>query len=124
MRRLKRDPVPEADLRYLIDAATQAPTAENAQRWSFVVVTDRAQRRQIGELYRELGERLIRQQGLEGGRLDEDDDAGLSPNAMILVEHMGDAPAIIVACVEGRPPRGGSATVHLLRDRSTRPSRT
>ena len=45
MRRLSSEPVSEEDLRFLVDAATQAPSASNGQNWAFVVVTDPEQRR-------------------------------------------------------------------------------
>jgi nitroreductase len=52
MRRLTPDPVPDAELRDLVEAATQAASAENAQRWAFVVITEVHPRRQLGEIYR------------------------------------------------------------------------
>ncbi len=108
MRRLRPDPVPEADLAYLVEAATQAPSGTNAQRWAFVVVTDPETRRRLGEIYRELGERYIRDAGLASGRLDES-ATKVYRNALWLVDHLGEAPALILACVEGRPPREPAA---------------
>lgn len=35
-------PIPEADLKAIMDAALQAPTARNLQPWHFSVITDRA----------------------------------------------------------------------------------
>ena len=52
MRALHPDPVPESDLRYLVEAATQAASGSNQQHWAFVVVTDADQRRRIGDVYR------------------------------------------------------------------------
>jgi nitroreductase len=40
MRHLKPDPIPKADLEFIIEAATMAPSAGNYQMWAFVVVTD------------------------------------------------------------------------------------
>ena len=43
MRRLRPDPVPDALLRELIEAASWAPSASDLQRYSFVVVmTDKS----------------------------------------------------------------------------------
>ena len=42
VRAYTRDPVDEATLRALIDAAVQAPSAINEQPWSFCVVRDKA----------------------------------------------------------------------------------
>jgi nitroreductase len=41
------EPVSEADLRTLLEAAMLAPSAGNAQPWAFLVVTDSALREQI-----------------------------------------------------------------------------
>lgn len=103
MRRLKPDPVSEEDLRYIVDAATMAPTATNAQDWAFVVVTDARQRRAIGEIYRDIGRRVIRDQLLASGQL-PDRAAKVYRNAMILVEGMVDVPAQIVVAARGRHP--------------------
>ena len=51
-RRFKPDPVPEAVITQILDAAIRAPSAGNAQNWAFVVVRDPAQRRRLGEVYR------------------------------------------------------------------------
>lgn len=108
MRRLRPDPIPEADLRYVVDAATQAPNAENDQGWAFVVVTDPEQRRRLGAIYRELGHRFVRDAALAAGELPEA-RARVYRNAMVLVEHMADAPALVVAALRGPPPRDAAA---------------
>ena len=40
MRRLKPDPVPEALLRKVLDAGVKAPSGQNTQPWSFLVIQD------------------------------------------------------------------------------------
>jgi nitroreductase len=42
VRRYKPDPVPEEDLRRILDAARRAPTSGNQQPWKFLVVRDKA----------------------------------------------------------------------------------
>ena len=42
VRKFKPDPVPEADLRRILDAARSAPTSGNQQPWKFLVVRDPA----------------------------------------------------------------------------------
>jgi len=42
VRNFKPDPVPEADLRRILDAARSAPTSGNQQPWKFLVVRDPA----------------------------------------------------------------------------------
>jgi nitroreductase len=103
MRGLHPDPVPESDLRYLVEAATQAASGSNQQHWAFVVVTDADQRRRIGEVYRELGERFIRPR-LAADGLARDEER-VYRGALRLAECLGDAPALVVACMRGPQPR-------------------
>lgn len=103
MRRLRPDPVPEADLRYVVDAATQAASAENAQNWAFVVVTDPDLRRRLGEIYREIGRAVVRDGALGSGELPEA-RRRVYRHAMVLVEHLGEAPALILAALRGTHP--------------------
>jgi nitroreductase len=103
MRRLAARPVPEAELRYVVDAATQAPSAANRQDWAFVVVTDPAQRRRIGAIYRRIGRAVIRDRALASGALPADAER-VYRRAMILVEHLGEAPALIVVAFRGPAP--------------------
>ena len=63
------DPVSDADLELLLDAARFAPSAENAQPWVFVVVTEPGPRATIGELIRRAWEAGARQ--YEVGKLPE-----------------------------------------------------
>ena len=86
--RSRAEPVSEQDLRFLVDAATQAPSASNGQNWAFVVVTDAEQRRRLGEIYREVGRAVIRDQALASGKLPPDTER-VYRNAMVLVEGMG-----------------------------------
>ena len=50
-RRLKPDPVPEDIIWAILDAAIRGPSSGNAERWSWLVVTDEAVKRPIAELY-------------------------------------------------------------------------
>ena len=107
MRRLKPDPVPLEDLVYIVDAATQAPTGANAQAWAFVIVTDPERRRALGELYRELGQSYVKPVSQGDGDPSEATQK-VYRNAMILVEHLGEAPALILVCSHERPPADSS----------------
>jgi nitroreductase len=51
VRRLRPDPVPDAVLRRVLEAASWAPTGGNAQPWRAVVVRDAAAKRRMGEWY-------------------------------------------------------------------------
>lgn len=103
MRRLAPDPVSDEDLRFLVDAAVQAPSASNDQHWAFVVVTDPGQRRRLGEIYRDVGRRVIRDGVLASGQLPPAKQK-VYRNAMRLVEGMGEVPALIVVAGRGGHP--------------------
>ena len=103
MRRLKPDPVPESDLRYLVDAATQALSGENRQRWSFVVINEPEARRRVAEIYRDLGRTFIGEAFLDRDDL-PDHERRIYRNANRLSERMREVPAFILVCVRGEPP--------------------
>jgi len=42
IRKFKQTPIPDADLRKILDAGRLAPSANNTQPWSFLVIKDRA----------------------------------------------------------------------------------
>lgn len=48
LRRFRPDPVPDDVLFQVLDAATRAPSGQNAQDWRFVVVTDPEVKRTMG----------------------------------------------------------------------------
>jgi len=49
IRKYKQDPVPEAKLRNILEAARQAPSAGNRQPWRFIVVKDKKTREKLAE---------------------------------------------------------------------------
>ena len=98
MRHLKSDPVPREDLEYILEAATMAPSAGNLQMWSFVVVTEAAQRQKLAAVYREVGRQYIRDGVLVDPDTD-DDRRRVYGKALHNVEHLDEAPVIIVACL-------------------------
>ena len=57
IRRFLPDPVPDALLARVLDAAIRAPSARGAEPWAFVVVRDGALRAEIGRLYLAAWER-------------------------------------------------------------------
>ena len=57
MRRLKPDPIPDAALRQILDAAICAPSGGNRQGWSFLVV--RLEDRSHGDLQCRDGRRPV-----------------------------------------------------------------
>ncbi len=106
MRRLRPDPIPTADLNYIVEAATMACSPGNSQPWTFLVIVDRKQKERIAEIYRELGTKVIKEQALASGLLDTATE-NVYNDAMILVEGLQDAPALIMCCLDGHPRDGG-----------------
>ncbi len=101
IRRLKPDPIPEEDLRDILDAARQAPSGGNAQPWHFLVIADDELRSRFGELYREAWWAKRADQGIHGpGDIDPSNTTTLS--AMRLADEIGGAPAIVLVCATDR----------------------
>jgi nitroreductase len=101
MRRLKPDPIPDAALRQILDAAICAPSGGNRQGWSFLVVRDAGRRARLGELYREAwGELMKVPYYAAASKEPPDSPAGkMLASARHLSEHLGEAPALILACI-------------------------
>jgi len=60
MRRLKPDPVPDALIRKILEAAVCAPSGGNMQRWGFLVITDRKVKEEVAVYYRRAWEEHVR----------------------------------------------------------------
>ncbi len=101
IRRLKTDPIPDAALRQIMDAAICAPSGGNRQGWSFLVVRDPAKRARLGELYREAWGELMKVPYYAGASKEAPDSpAGkMLASARHLGEHVGEAPVLILACI-------------------------
>lgn len=106
MRRLKPDPIPANDLRYIVEAATMACSPGNSQPWTFIVITDAAQKARIADLYRETGNAAIREGALKSGALDGEMEK-VYRDALILVDNLQQAPVLILCCLQGEPREGG-----------------
>ncbi|SRR5713101_6888131 len=99
MRRLDTGrPVSDADLHSIVEAATKAPSGGNSQPVRWIVVTDRELKRKLGDVYRRCAAALM---------LDSDEPA-LARSAWHLIEHFGEAPALLVVCSEGLARRPAS----------------
>jgi len=105
VRRHKPDPIPDAVLRRVLEAAIWAPTGGNAQPWRIVVVRDAAKRRALKDLYLPLWreyekEYMAASAGLTG-------DAAAKRDRMLgaathLAEHFDVSPAIAVFVFDAR----------------------
>jgi nitroreductase len=108
--------VPRELLVECIEVATQAPTASNRQHWQWVVVTDPEKRRFIGECYRKSWYAYA-----TAGRptFDAEDPRAAGQerrqnSAKHLADHMGEVPALVIPCIEGRVEGKGSAEMAAL----------
>jgi nitroreductase len=97
MRRLKTDPVPEELVWKVLDAAIRAPSGGNLQPWRFVVVTDAAKKKKIGEWYLDGWNKMY------GPRRDvpitDPAAARTFKSADHLANHIAEAPVLIFATV-------------------------
>jgi nitroreductase len=101
LRRLKPDPVPDALLTQVLDAAVRAPTAGNAQNWAFVVIRDPELRRALGAIYREASDIAAAMYAAKGqpAHLTAGEYRRLMTTGAHLWDHMGDAPVLLVPCL-------------------------
>lgn len=89
-----------------LEIAIQAPTGSNQQGWHFMVVTDAAKRAAIGNLYRQSFERYnnSRTQAQAAGEMHIDAQTQrVISSAAYLSQHIGEAPVLIIPCINGRP---------------------
>ena len=104
-------PVEPAVVMKCIEIALQAPTGSNAQGWSFVVVTDPAKKKFIGDLYRQGFEAYANNPDLRPTYVETDPRAKQMPrvvdSAMHLAQHMHEAPIMVIPCIEGRVENSG-----------------
>jgi nitroreductase len=99
MRRVHPDPVPMDVQARMIDAAIRAPSGGNAQAWRFVFVDDPALRRELGRLYSEVWEDMMRAGYLDvSASTDPDGTARVRRSAQYLADHFADAPLLLLAC--------------------------
>ena len=87
-----------------IRLSQQAPTASNTQKWRWMVVMDAEKRKALGEIYGR-GKQFIEQ---AKAQIDDDDTQThrVYDSAGWLLDHIGEAPALVIPCVEGRVPEG------------------
>ncbi|WP_281918271.1 nitroreductase family protein [Nocardia sputorum] len=104
-------PVPRGLIEECVDLATQAPTGRNRQRWHFVVVTDRARRAVVADIFR----RAVHSAG--GQPLTPADVRRMSAHPASLrrigegFQHLYDnihrVPAFVIPAIEGRTDHAG-----------------
>jgi nitroreductase len=97
-------PVERSVIEECMRIAQQAPSASNRQHWHFVVVTDAARRKAIGDLY--LKARQASQANRAARTFRNEEQAvvyeRVTTSADYLGEHMGEVPVLVIPCIEGR----------------------
>jgi nitroreductase len=95
IRRFKQTPVPDGDIRKILDAGRLAPSANNTQPWSFVVIKDKAVLKQMADAVREMIDRMVpfAESEKQAQRL-----AAYKSNYYTFFEN---APAVIAVMMEG-----------------------
>src|SRR5512140_2928301 len=94
IRRFKQTPVPDEDIKKILDAGRWAPSANNTQPWSFIVIKDKAVLKDMAEAVREMIDRMIpfAENERQAQRL-----AAYKSNFYTFFEN---APVVIAVCME------------------------
>jgi nitroreductase len=105
LRRLKPDPVPAEIITRILDAAIRAPSAGNTQNWAFIVVRDGELRRRLGMIYRKASDIASEMYKARGrpAHMTEEQYRRLMTSGAYLWDHMGEAPVLLVPCLQERP---------------------
>ncbi len=107
--------VPDDLIRECVAAAMQSPSGSNNMTMQFVIVRDEAKRKAIGEVYRQCYSIYQSMDGIYIGSIDKGEPVGRAQqlrsanSADFLGEHMGDAPALLLACTAGARVDGAPA---------------
>ena len=113
LRRLKPEPLREETLFQILDAATRAPSGQNAQDWRFVVITEPELKQRLQSWAEEGWARYQPRFAENPALMDElPRTQRLSLRSVeYLTRHLSEAPAVIVVCGQrGRHSTpGGSA---------------
>jgi nitroreductase len=101
VRRLRSDPIPDAILHNILQAAAWAPSGGNVQPWRIVAVRDEAKRQAIGDLYAPQWQRYA--VDARAGLDTMQGDVRAKRERMLdacdhLGANMGSAPVILVFC--------------------------
>ena len=99
IRRYAPDPVSDATVRQVIEAATWAPSGSNRQPWHFIVIRDAEIKRRLGQIYREG---MI---ASGGGKAPVPPtlQPGVPP---LFSDNLATVPVVVMVCLEKWPTRG------------------
>lgn len=119
LRHFKPDPVPEALITRLIDAAIRASSGGNTQHWSFIVVRDAEVKRQLAALYRKASDHAsaVYSSRPKPDHLTDEQYRQFLANSGYLWDHLADAPVILVPCLAKREPPERAGLPEVVRAR-------
>jgi nitroreductase len=104
IRKLSADPVPQDMMTRVLETATQASSAGNAQNWVFMVVRDPELRAKLGAIYRK-GSDIASTVYAARGRpehLSEAQYQRIMGSGAWLWDHLAEAPVILIPCLRLR----------------------
>lgn len=107
IRRHRPDPIPEADITAILDAAIQAPNGANMQLWHFLAVTDQRLREQFASLYKEAWWAKRH----ESGWYQPEDLPDVYKAPMRLADEIGNSPALVFVCTTVKGPEAANAII-------------
>jgi nitroreductase len=107
MRKLKPDPIADADLHDILEATIRAPNGGNQQPWHFLVVKDAAQRAELAKLYHEAWWAKRRDQGFHS----REEMPRSHHAAMQLADEIGQVPVMILVCALARGPQAMGSVI-------------
>lgn len=113
-RRLDFDrPVPRELILDCIQIAVQAPTGGNRQGWQWLIVTDEAKKRFIGERYKRAWYDYAAAGRAEYPKDDprREQQPRLVTSARYLADRMAEVPVMVIPCIEGRVEGSASVSV-------------
>lgn len=110
IRRFRPEPIPDADLQDILEAAIRAPNGGNTQPWHFLVIRDLELRTKLAELYHEAWWAKRRDQGIMGP--DEIPPGKNSlRSAMRLADQIVQAPVIVLLCATSQGPAAAASII-------------
>lgn len=102
VRHFRSEPVPEAAIARVLDAAIRAPSGAIRQNWRFLVLREPAVRSAVGALYGQSFREVYTPERM--AQAADEQQARVFRSAAHLAEHMGDEPPVLIlACLENTP---------------------
>ncbi|WAL64717.1 nitroreductase family protein [Amycolatopsis cynarae] len=102
-------PVPRKLIEECVDLATQAPTGRNRQRWHFLIVTDKAQRAAVADIFRRavhsVGGQPLGEADLRRMYAHPESPHRIAEGFQHLYDNIHRIPAFVIPAVEGRTDR-------------------